>query len=369
MTHEADIQQSLVKALNNEYRRLATSFEEMFEPLLKNVTEQEAIKRHDELVGICREAGNLAYKLWSQKTQMKLKMVFGRKSLFHIRSEIMQPHASMLCDHDSHEYDGRIVELCVEPALLAFGNEQGQAYNEYKIWMSATVWIGEDVSLKPISPTSTATKSTEITDLPIKEEAYPQEDAVDVRPMKRVRLSPAVPPSEATKFGTNANAKQESIRQMSAHIKTNSSSAPPSSKRDSEGNKRSTAEFSPGDAASSMNAFEEMKESAKSKPDPAGSQKNTLKKNKPVAPAPGGNPRASQKNQPGMRSHMAGQASIHEMGNFDKLLAEAGRGENTCERRLTTGGADPAQLRRKIEQASMGGHQEAKEQAKGINKA
>jgi hypothetical protein len=216
-TDEAGVQQSLIKALNHEYGSIARSLEGMFAPLLKNVTEEQAIKRYGELVAICSEAGFLAYNLWSQKTRMDCVRVFGSDNVFHIKSTIMQPHASMLCDHDSHEYDGRPVQLCVEPALIAFGNEQRQDYDKYKIWMPATVWIAEDV------PKSMAGKSDERVDVPIKQEVDSDEDSVNAPRRKRVRFGQAAPPAEASKVGTSSNLENPS-GERSVNLNATSSS-------------------------------------------------------------------------------------------------------------------------------------------------
>jgi hypothetical protein len=369
-TDEVDMQQSLVKALNREYARLATSFENLYAPLLKNVTDDEALKRYDELIGIWKEAGNLAYKLWSQKTQMECIFSFGSNKTFHIRSPLMKPHASMLCDHDSHEYNGRLAQLCVEPAILAFNYEQGLGHDGIKIWMPATVWMAEDISTRPSGPTSTAGKSTETTDVPIKKERDGEEGALDARPMKRVRLSPVVTRAETPKASASTTVKQEVHGQRSADSKKNSSFTPPSSKRNSEGKKGSAVKASARDPPSSINAYKKMAEGAKNNQGSAGShQKNNLKKNKPSTPATSSIPRASQKNQPGMRSQMADQANIREMGEFVKVLAEAGRNENTYDQKLMTSGPNPGQPRPKNKPASIGEGQQEKEQAKGINEA
>lgn len=199
--------------LNHSYTGLAISFKTMLAPLLKSVTGREALKRHDELFSMCREAGNLAYKLWSQKARMTVAKFSRNSKHFNIESPFMQPHASMLCGYDSHEYDGIAVQLCIEPAIIAYGNERGQEYDDYKIWAPAIVWIAKEMAATPSSRPSVADRLTSTVDVQAKldpdlEEADFKEDAMGERPTKKVRLSQPMSPTLAASVGAGPYTKQ-----------------------------------------------------------------------------------------------------------------------------------------------------------------
>jgi hypothetical protein len=64
----------------------------------------------------------------------------------------------MRLDCDSHEFDGRFVDMVIEPGILAWGNERGENYDQHKVWSPATVWIApEPLAAQPRIEVATST--------------------------------------------------------------------------------------------------------------------------------------------------------------------------------------------------------------------
>ena len=114
----------------------------------KNVSNAEVLKRQRELLDIYRRAGDLSTKLSAQNVQMKIyfydELINFTGNKFAIGSEEMEPHRSMHLEEDDHRCDDRQIDLCVSPAILAWGDEHGENYDEYKVWAKAVVWIDVD---------------------------------------------------------------------------------------------------------------------------------------------------------------------------------------------------------------------------------
>lgn len=54
----------------------------------------------------------------------------------------MEIHPTQSVDEGDTSKDGSLVQLVVQPAVLAFGNEEGKKYDKFKIWAKAVVWVG-----------------------------------------------------------------------------------------------------------------------------------------------------------------------------------------------------------------------------------
>ena len=51
-----------------------------------------------------------------------------------------------LAGPDGAILDGRRVQAVIQPAIVAYGNEDGTNYDRHKIWAKAVVWVGPAVS-------------------------------------------------------------------------------------------------------------------------------------------------------------------------------------------------------------------------------
>ena len=367
--NEPGANKGLGKGLNRAYRRLATDLEGDFGPLLKKVTNDEALKRHDELFDICKEVGALSYKLWSQKTRMECVFDFDSETLFDIRSQLMHPHASMLCDHDSTEFNGRCSELCVEPAILAYGNEQGKNYDYYKIWMAATVWIGENSSPKSNATAAITIKPGEVADTSIKQDSDGEGDALSPRPKKRARPSlkvSGVPEADADASATGQFPKP--TVQRSAELEMSRIPMPPSSKRNGALNDDATAKTSGRDATQSVDAFQKLTEATRNKQaSDALQKKNNLKNGTFTFAVTSASRGATPKSQQTKRNQMADQANIEEMSSFPKILANADGAGKVYEEHSKPARPSAAQPHTEHKAASRRGDQSVAEQSQGVN--
>lgn len=63
------------------------------------------------------------------------------KEPFHIGSDECEAHAAHKLEEDDKSKDGMLIQMVVEPAILAYGNEQGESYEVSKVWGKAVVWL------------------------------------------------------------------------------------------------------------------------------------------------------------------------------------------------------------------------------------
>jgi hypothetical protein len=56
---------------------------------------------------------------------------------------MMRAHRLHLLDEDDTRLDGKRILLCVQPAILAFGSENAEHYNQHKVWSPAVVVMHE----------------------------------------------------------------------------------------------------------------------------------------------------------------------------------------------------------------------------------
>lgn len=125
------------------YRELVTKFECSGARLLyRKLNEQAQLERRTRLVEIFQLTGELFAALWAQKVYISvvdLKDLVKRP--FINGGELLEAHAVHKLEDGDTELDGMPVQMVVEPAILAWGNEKGEAYGTSKIWAKAVVWM------------------------------------------------------------------------------------------------------------------------------------------------------------------------------------------------------------------------------------
>ena len=102
----------------------------------------DTTKREEELQEIMCSAGELFSALWKQKVNIDSRLESYHGKAFSIASKEMVAHPAQRLEEGDTRMDGCPVQLVVQPAVLAFGNEQGKQYNEFKVWAKAVVWLG-----------------------------------------------------------------------------------------------------------------------------------------------------------------------------------------------------------------------------------
>ena len=124
----------------DEYYDLATDiFHDEYGFLYRQTDRNESER---ELYQIFCSAGKLFSSLWKQKIFIDSQFDCYNQRPFEVASDLMEIHPTQRIDDGDTSKDGLLVQLVVQPAVLAFGTEEGQKYNKFKIWAKAVVWVG-----------------------------------------------------------------------------------------------------------------------------------------------------------------------------------------------------------------------------------
>lgn len=111
--------------------------------LLQHLTEQEGHECFEWLVDQIDRALTKSTHLWTHRSYMKcVGLEGGSLDFLDIRSEVAKPH---LMQHpgDPTSYDGLPITMLVQPAVVVFGTEEGEAYQTMRrVWMPARVLLG-----------------------------------------------------------------------------------------------------------------------------------------------------------------------------------------------------------------------------------
>ncbi|KDB20986.1 hypothetical protein H109_07065 [Trichophyton interdigitale MR816] len=98
----------------------------------------------DDLCHIFACAMQLSLSLWCQRTQMACNSVFaGNTRAFLHTDPSMIAHRLHQLDEGENKLDGKEILLIIQPAVVAFGNEDGENYDKQKIWSPAIVLVNE----------------------------------------------------------------------------------------------------------------------------------------------------------------------------------------------------------------------------------
>ncbi|KAK1139713.1 hypothetical protein N8T08_000521 [Aspergillus melleus] len=95
-------------------------------------TEAELVKRNQELYSVYHSAGALALSLWTQRAFMKFHNLHGLQR-FRTGNPAMTAHPLQHLSEDDERLDGKRVLLVVQPAVVAYGDEEAQNYDMCKI--------------------------------------------------------------------------------------------------------------------------------------------------------------------------------------------------------------------------------------------
>ncbi|RHZ47430.1 uncharacterized protein CDV56_104014 [Aspergillus thermomutatus] len=112
--------------------------------LLRAITDQTSLRmRNAELQKLYHGAGKLALSLWAQRASIRCHGL-SQLQTFNSSSPTMSAHRLHQLDEDDECLDGRRVLACMQPAVLAFGNESGENYDTSKIWANAVVLVADE---------------------------------------------------------------------------------------------------------------------------------------------------------------------------------------------------------------------------------
>ncbi|GFG16376.1 hypothetical protein IFM5058_07928 [Aspergillus udagawae] len=111
--------------------------------LLRKVGNNDAVnQRAQELQSLYDEAAQLALSLWTQRAFMTCQSL-RELPPFTVSNPVMRAHRLHRLDEDDTKLDGKEILLCVQPAILAFGTENAEHYNQHKVWSPAVVVLHE----------------------------------------------------------------------------------------------------------------------------------------------------------------------------------------------------------------------------------
>jgi hypothetical protein len=112
--------------------------------LLRQGAETDVMRRNMKLRDLYYRAGEIALLLWAQRAHIRC---YGQQDLqvFDVDSPIMSAHRLHRLDDNDHRLDGKMVLASIQPAVLAFGNEDAEYYDVSKTWMPAVVLVGNNM--------------------------------------------------------------------------------------------------------------------------------------------------------------------------------------------------------------------------------
>ena len=108
--------------------------------LYRESDKQHTLERRTQLLEIFRSTGEMFSRLWSQKACIEVWDLHTiSKYLFKLESDHLEAHATHKLEAGDTSMDGKPIEIVVEPAIIAWGNERGESYNTHKVWAKAVV--------------------------------------------------------------------------------------------------------------------------------------------------------------------------------------------------------------------------------------
>ncbi|KAL2864834.1 uncharacterized protein BJX67DRAFT_373643 [Aspergillus lucknowensis] len=103
---------------------------------------RKSLQRREELQKLVTDVGELAFLLWTQRTVITCATLV-KPLAFSVSSPSMTAHRLHHLDEDDEQLDGHEVVLMTQPLGLAWGDENGENYDQNKIWAKATVCVAE----------------------------------------------------------------------------------------------------------------------------------------------------------------------------------------------------------------------------------
>jgi hypothetical protein len=107
---------------------------------LKSPGRSELHERKEKLGDLIRYSSDFSLCLWKQRVALELRgFEYYVKRPFEHNSPIMEAHGSLRLD-DARR-DGETVRMVVQPGFFARGNEDGERYDQVKVWAKAVVML------------------------------------------------------------------------------------------------------------------------------------------------------------------------------------------------------------------------------------
>lgn len=138
----SNLKEQLEEAQKGFLQSLVVTFlEGPIRPLLRQVSSSDRQQRN-ELFKVLKNASNLGFDLWKQRTSLEIKGIeYFKDKTFRCDSLEMEAHRVHNLDDNDHHRDGERIMMVSNPAYFAFGNEDGEGYDRKKVWAKAVVWL------------------------------------------------------------------------------------------------------------------------------------------------------------------------------------------------------------------------------------
>jgi hypothetical protein len=113
--------------------------------LLRKLQDPEALDaRRRKLFDIWTFAGTLSTDLWTQLSCIHCQFLGELEPQpFSVNSLIMEAHRMYKLEDGDPRLDGKDVVMAIYPAVLAYGNVDGERYEESRVLAKANVWLCE----------------------------------------------------------------------------------------------------------------------------------------------------------------------------------------------------------------------------------
>ena len=131
---ESPEQETCIQQRRLYYSWAQSQFSEQYGYLCRRSNTYESDR---ELYEIMSYAGDLFSPLWKRKIYIEYSGM-----PFYTGSQELEAHPTEHLIEGDTSKDGYPVRLVVQPAILAYGDEEGNHYDQVRIWAKAVVWLG-----------------------------------------------------------------------------------------------------------------------------------------------------------------------------------------------------------------------------------
>jgi hypothetical protein len=115
-------------------------------PLLSAFLERkvDSLRAFEFLKEMLIKAGEVSFKLWTQKSSVAVCWLEELPEIFWSDSDVMEAHR-LHCEQleeDDKSLDGGEILLVTHPAVILYGDSDGQSYAKKRVLKKAVVWMG-----------------------------------------------------------------------------------------------------------------------------------------------------------------------------------------------------------------------------------
>ncbi|KAI1955464.1 hypothetical protein LOZ58_006762 [Ophidiomyces ophidiicola] len=110
--------------------------------ICREATREENELRSESLAGLLLDASNISAGLWTQRNNIKCLWLHDLGK-FQVNSPFMSAHRLQKLDEGDTRLGGNDILAVIQPAVLAYGSNEGENYKEWRVWLKAIVIVDE----------------------------------------------------------------------------------------------------------------------------------------------------------------------------------------------------------------------------------